>query len=82
MKEITPQQVIQIVENSPNLTLKEREKGLALALFKIAKNSMELKFLWDVSSYIIQSNFKQTIKFDVEFIININKNPAGFVNYK
>lgn len=85
---VTPRDVIKIVEQNPNLTPLERKKGLAIALVHLYYGDKKmqnfgpavavLSTLWEFSQFINPA----IPDFDPQFIVDINENPAAFVNVK
>lgn len=80
-KDITPQEVVKLMETNPNLTSKERAKGLALALTRILNTAIEIKIAWEFSMYVAKFNGFEIPKFDPQFVVAINENPKAFVDY-
>jgi len=80
--DITPQQAIKLAEYNESLTVKERQKVLALALPRTTSNALEIKICWEFSMYIIKHLWNQDIgPFDPLFIQNVNRNPSAYRDY-
>jgi len=77
-----PRQAMKCAEQSPDLTPKERQKILAIALIRIAKSSMELSIMWSFSQMIASANGYSVPDYDPKFVLEINENPSAFVDYK
>lgn len=82
MSSITPLQAVKLAENSNKLTIKERQKLLALSLTRMCDTVVKMDVMWRFSMLIIKMNFQQDIgEFDSSFVVDINKNPSKYVDY-
>jgi len=83
MTDVTPLDVLKRVENSPELTTKEREKLLAIALYHMENMIWaELLVLWEQSQMIVRANGYELPDFNMEFVKDVNGNPAKYKHYK
>ena len=80
--EMTPLEAMQIAEQRPGLSAKERQKILALALTRIAKSPVELMMLWGFSQGVARLMGFEIPDLDEGFVLEINQDPAKFLEYK